>query len=253
MKLYHFNSLAHLSEASNKVRLAIFDLDNTLLNGDSDYLWGEFLCDRGIVDRPVYEAANEQFYQDYRKGTLNIDDFLQFALQPLASNEPEQLYRWRDQFIEQKIKPIMLPAAAALVDQHRQAGDRLLVITATNRFVTEPIVELFGIEQLLATTPEMVDGRFTGRYLGAPCFQEGKVTQLKQWLSDSGCSMEGSWFYSDSHNDQPLLQQVDHPVAVDPDETLERFAQQQGWPIMTLRGEQLPQHHFDGDTRYRAE
>jgi HAD superfamily hydrolase (TIGR01490 family) len=226
------------------VSLVIFDLDNTLLGGDSDFLWGRFLVERGIVDQTAYEEANARFYEDYRKGTLDIRDFLNFALQPLAANEPETLYRWRDEFIEEKIKPIMLPPARALIAKHREAGDTLLVITATNRFVTEPIVRLFEIEHLLATSPEMVDGRYTGRFAGIPCFQEGKVEQLESWLKKANQSLEGSWFYSDSHNDLPLLMRVDHPVAVDPDETLERQAKEHGWPIISLRKTTCPDHHL---------
>ena len=224
--------------------LVIFDLDNTLLGGDSDFLWGRFLIERGLVDQAAYEEANARFYEDYRQGTLNIVDFLNFALQPLAAGEPEALYRWREEFIDEKIKPIMLPAAQALIAKHRDAGDTLLVITATNRFVTEPIVRLFGIEHLLATTPEMVDGRYTGRFTGIPCFQEGKVKQLESWLRSANQSLEGSWFYRDSHNDLPLLRRVDHAVAVDPDKMLEQQAKEQGWPIISLREATCPDHHF---------
>jgi HAD superfamily hydrolase (TIGR01490 family) len=217
------------------VSLAIFDLDNTLLAGDSDYLWGQFLVEQGIVDRGHYEASNARFYEDYREGKLDIAAFLRFALKPLADHEPEQLYAWREQFIDDKIKPIMLPQAREKIEAHRTAGDVLLVITATNAFVTEPIVRLYGIEHLLATTPEFSDGRYTGRFTGAPCFQAGKVTRLHDWLKDSGHDLQGSWFYSDSHNDLPLLSLVDHPVAVDPDETLAEHARANGWPVISLR------------------
>jgi HAD superfamily hydrolase (TIGR01490 family) len=227
------------------VSLAIFDLDNTLLGGDSDYLWGRFLVKRGIVDRTEYEAANARFYEDYRNGVLDIAAFLHFALQPLAANSPERLGQWRKTFIEEEIKPIMLADGQALIAKHKAAGDTLLVITATNRFVTEPIVELFGIEHLLATIPEIHDGRFTGRFVGDPCFQEGKVRQLEHWLARSGETLNGSWFYSDSHNDLPLLERVDHPVAVDPDETLQREAERRSWPIISLR-ESSPLHFSTG-------
>lgn len=215
--------------------LAIFDLDNTLLAGDSDYLWGQFLVEQGIVDREYYEVSNARFYQDYREGKLDIAGFLRFALQPLADNEPEALTAWRAQFLEQKIRPIMLPAAHRLIEQHRQQGDLPVVITATNSFVTEPIVRLYGIEHLIATVPEVAEGRFTGRHLGTPCFREGKVTRLQEWLEGSDYDLEGSWFYSDSHNDQPLLSMVENPVAVDPDEQLQRWAEARGWPIISLR------------------
>lgn len=215
--------------------LAIFDLDNTLLAGDSDYLWGQFLVEQGIVDRDYYEASNARFYQDYRKGNLDIASFLRFALKPLADNELSALFAWRESFIQEKIQPLLLPAAEHLIERHRRQGDLPVVVTATNSFVTEPIVRLYGIEHLIATEPEFVDGRFTGRYLGAPCFREGKVTRLRNWLDQSGHDLTGSWFYSDSHNDQPLLSLVANPVAVDPDETLQQLAEAKGWPIISLR------------------
>ena len=224
--------------------LAIFDLDNTLIADDSDYLWGQFLVDQGIVDKEHYENANAKFYEDYKQGTLDIVEFLRFSLKPLADNDPEQLYRWRTQFIEQSIKPLMLEPAQQLIDKHKDRGDTLLVITATNRFVTEPIVQLYGIENLLATAPEFIDGRFTGGFNGIPCFQEGKVKLLEAWLKDSTETMQDSWFYSDSHNDLPLLKLVDHPVAVNPDEKLAEFAQAANWPIISLRDGQCPTHHF---------
>ena len=220
--------------------IALFDLDNTLLNGDSDYLWGQFLVEQGIVDRVFYETTNAKFYEEYRQGTLDIHRFLDFALAPLATHAPNQLNAWRAQFIEEKIKPILLPAAFDLVDKHRKDGDVLLVITATNKFVTELIVALYGIENILATVPEFVDGRFTGRVSGIPCFQNGKVEQLESWLKDTGQTLEDSWFYSDSLNDLPLLERVDHPVAVDPDATLRRVALDNRWPIISLRGDLLP-------------
>ncbi len=220
--------------------LAIFDLDNTLLAGDSDYLWGQFLVEHGIVDREFYEASNARFYQDYREGNLDISRFLRFALKPLAENAVSALLEWRGRFIREIIHPLLLPAAYRLIEQHRERGDLPVVITATNCFVTEPIVGLYGIEHLIATVPEFRDGRFTGRYLGAPCFREGKVTRLREWLETTGHDLAGSWFYSDSHNDQPLLSLVDHPVAVDPDDTLREVARSRGWPIISLRGAHSP-------------
>lgn len=224
--------------------LAIFDLDNTLIADDSDYLWGQFLVDQGIVDKSRYESANAKFYEDYKQGSLDIVEFLRFSLQPLADNAPEQLYQWRAQFIEEAIKPLMLKPAQQLIDTHKNRGDTLLVITATNRFVTEPIVRLYGIENLLATTPEFIDGRYTGGFNGIPCFREGKVKLLEAWLKDSTETMQDSWFYSDSHNDLPLLKLVDHPVAVDPDETLAEFANAANWPIISLRNGLCPTDHF---------
>ncbi|MCX7098280.1 MAG: HAD-IB family hydrolase [Methylococcales bacterium] len=224
--------------------LAIFDLDNTLIADDSDYLWGQFLVDQGIVDPGHYESANAKFYEDYKQGTLDIVEFLHFSLQPLAQNDPEQLYQWRAQFVNDIIKPLLLSPAQELIAKHRDRGDTLLVITATNRFVTEPIVKLYGIENLLATTPEFVDGRYTGSYTGIPCFQEGKVKLLADWLKTSTETMAGSWFYSDSHNDLPLLNLVEHPVAVDPDEKLSAYAKTAGWPIISLRQGVCPTGHL---------
>ncbi|MGR8930623.1 MAG: histidinol-phosphatase [Gammaproteobacteria bacterium] len=215
--------------------LAIFDLDNTLIADDSDFLWGQFLVDRGIVDKDYYELTNEKFYEDYKQGTLDIVEFLGFSLAPLAEHDTAQLYKWRSEFIEAVIKPITLCAAHDLVEKHRIAGDTLLVITATNRFVTAPIVELYGIENLLATTPEFIDGKYTGRFIGTPCFQEGKVKQLNDWLASSNHTLQGSCFYSDSHNDLPLLNLVDNPIAVDPDDILREAAATAGWPIISLR------------------
>ncbi len=215
--------------------LAIFDLDNTLIAGDSDFLWGQFLVDQGIVDKEHYEQANARFYEDYKQGKLDIVKFLEFSLAPLARHEAEQLFKWREQFVESLIKPILLEKASALVDKHRHQGDTLLVITATNRFVTEPIVRLYGIENLIATTPEFKDGRYTGKFIGTPCFQEGKVTLLNEWLAEHQQNMSGSYFYSDSHNDLPLLKQVDYAIAVDPDEKLKAVAEKSNWEIISLR------------------
>ncbi len=215
--------------------LAIFDLDNTLLGGDSDYLWGRFLVEQGIVDGPKYERENQRFYDEYKAGTLDIYEFLRFSLRPLAEHDMATLDTWHRQFMREKIEPIMLPRARELLQQHRDQGDFLLIITATNRFVTAPISEAFGVDDMLATDPQIRDGRYTGEVEGTPCFQQGKVTRLKQWLEQSGRNLEGSWFYSDSQNDLPLLELVAHPVAVDADETLSAHAEQLGWPQISLR------------------
>ena len=215
--------------------LAIFDLDNTLLAGDSDHLWGQYLVDNKIVDAEIYERENERFYREYREGNLDIFEFLAFSLAPLAEHSLEELYSWRYDFVEKIIKPIIATAAYDLVEKHRQQGDTLLIITATNRFVTEPISKLFGIENLLATDPEKTDTGYTGKVYGTPCFQEGKIERLNAWLETSGENMSGSLFYSDSHNDLPLLVKVDHPVAVDPDEKLRAYALDTDWPIISLR------------------
>lgn len=215
--------------------LAIFDLDNTLLAGDSDYLWGVFLAEQGVVDGAHYTRENERFYQDYKDGRLDILEFLRFSLRPLSENDPAQLRTWRNTFLARMIDPIILPRGRSLLEQHRSRGDTLLIITATNAFVTAPIALRLGVKHLLATDPEMRDGRYTGGITGTPCFQEGKVQRLHDWLAQRGDTLSGSWFYSDSHNDIPLLQRVDHPVAVDPDEDLRRHAEQLGWRVISLR------------------
>lgn len=222
--------------------LALFDLDNTLIAGDSDHLWGEFLVERGIVDRDAYREANDRFFQAYRAGTLDIDAYLRFALAPLAAHDPERLWQWRRAFVEEKIRPIVLAPGRELVAKHRRAGDRTLIVTATNRFVTEPIAALFGVDALLATTPEWADGRYTGRVAGTPTFREGKVTVLEQWLAEHGESLKDSTFYSDSHNDLPLLERVSQPVAVDPDEALREQARRRGWPVISLRTNDADTH-----------
>lgn len=215
--------------------IALFDLDNTLIAGDSDYLWGCFLVEQGIVDGATYERENRRFYDLYKVGKLDIHEFLDFQLRPLAEHSIDLLQQWRSQYIQEKIAPILLPRAHALIDRHRQQGDTLVVITATNRFITTPIVELYGIQHLLATEPEIVNNGYTGKVSGTPCFQAGKVERLGNWLEDSRQSLDDSWFYSDSHNDLPLLGKVTHPVAVDPDEVLEQHAREYDWPVISLR------------------
>ena len=222
------------------MQLAIFDLDNTLLGGDSDYLWGRHLMEKGAVSRARFEEDNRRFMRDYEAGRLDIGTFLQFALKPLADMPYDTLCEWRREFIDAHIRPRILPAARALVEDHRSRGHGLMIITATNRFITEPIAELFNIPVLLATEPEFSNGAFTGRHRGVPTFREGKITALQQWLDDEGRMMEAMHFYSDSQNDLPLLAHVDHPVAVDPDPVLEAAARERGWPVMTLRDGEAP-------------
>ncbi|HYN79070.1 MAG TPA: HAD family hydrolase [Lamprocystis sp. (in: g-proteobacteria)] len=216
--------------------LAIFDLDNTLLAGDSDHLWGQFLVDEGLVDGPDFARTNDAFYQDYQQGTLDIDAFLRFALHPLRAHPPALLESLRARFVQERVAPLMLPAAQALIDTHRAAGDTLLIITASNTFITAPTAALFGIPNLIATDPELRDGRFTGAIAGTPSFRAGKVTRLEAWLAAQGETLAGSSFYSDSHNDLPLLERVDRPVAVDPDPQLHQVAVERGWLILSLRG-----------------
>ena len=215
--------------------LAIFDLDNTLLSIDSDHAWGEFLLEQGAVDPIAYREANERFMADYNAGTLDMAAFLEMALKPLADNTPEQLSAWHQQFMASKIEPHILPKAEELLARHRTRGDTLLIITATNRFITAPIAERLGVDHLIAVNPEVHAGRYTGRVSGIPSYREGKVTRLHQWLEQQDISLDGAWFYSDSHNDLPLLEKVDHPVAVDPDDTLRKVAEERQWRIMSLR------------------
>lgn len=215
--------------------LAIFDLDNTLIGGDSDNLWGQFVCERGLMDAEDYGARNAQFYEDYKAGQLDIDAYLRFALSPLIGQPQELLNTWHRDFMISMIAPIMLPRAAQLVEDHRRRGHELLIITATNSFITRPIATALGIDDLLACEGEIVDGLYTGEPSGILSFHAGKVTRLNAWLRGRDTSMEGAFFYSDSHNDLPLLEIVDNPVAVDPDETLRARAEAEGWPVISLR------------------
>ena len=217
------------------MRLALFDLDNTLLAGDSDHSWGEFLCQRGLVDASEYQARNDAFYADYCAGKLEVVAYQNFSQAILGRTAPELLAQWQATFMREVIEPIILAKGEALLAQHREAGDKLLIITATNRFVTAPIAARLGVDTLLATECAMQDGRYTGQTTGVPCYQEGKVVRLNQWLQENGYSLEGSYFYSDSRNDLPLLEQVTHPVAVDPDDTLRAVAEQRGWQVLSLR------------------
>ena len=183
-----------------------------------------------------YKATNDQFYQDYKDGRLDIHAYLRFALSPLAEHALTNLIDWRSEFLEEKIRPIMLPAAARLLQKHRDQGHILMIITATNDFVTGPIAESLGVDYLLATRAAMTSERYTGEIDGVPCYREGKVQRLHEWLQQHrDHSLADSWFYSDSHNDLPLLRKVTHPVAVDPDPVLLREAQEAGWPLISLR------------------
>jgi HAD superfamily hydrolase (TIGR01490 family) len=223
------------NDISAAMTLAIFDLDNTLIGGDSDYLWGNFLVSAGLVNKDYYDRENRRFYEEYRRGTLDIFEFLNFSLRPMAENPLDVLLKLRDRFMVEMINPIILPASVVLIDKHRNLGHTPLIITATNRFITEPIAQAFGVDQLLATDPEFKEGRYTGKVSGIPTFREGKVVRLRQWLSQNKANLAQSWFYSDSHNDLPLLEMVAHPVAVDPDETLRQHAEMKGWSVISLR------------------
>jgi len=216
-------------------RLVLFDLDNTLLAGDSDFEWAQFLIEKGVLDREVYEARNQRFYDQYRAGTLDIREFLDFQLKPLSRHPRAQLEAWHREFMQSRIQPLIRGTARALVERHR--GDLSVVITATNSFITTPIAREFGIANLIATEPEQRDGEFTGGVSGIPCFREGKVARLEAWLAERAATLASfaeSWFYSDSLNDLPLLARVSHPVAVDPDASLREHAGRNGWRRISL-------------------
>lgn len=215
--------------------LALFDLDNTLLSGDSDYEWGRFLVKKNLVDAESYEQANIRFYEQYKEGKLNIHEFCAFAFKPLTEHTLETLQTWHNEFMQTTIQTFISTKAKALVQSHQRQQHTLMVITATNSFVTRPIAETFGIHHLLATEPKIVNGHYSTEIEGTPCFQQGKVIRLQQWLETREETLEDSYFYSDSHNDLPLLEMVEHPIAVDPDETLQQIAQQRGWKIISLR------------------
>ena len=220
------------------MNLAIFDLDNTLLNGDSDYNWSLFLIKKGILDQSIYEQQNEEFFKDYQTGSLNIYAYAEFQFKPLRENERFFLNDLRDEYVATIIRPMITEKAKDLVNEHRSQGDQLLIITATNSFITKPIAALFGIEELIGTDLEEINNQFTGKIKGVASFQEGKVTRLNQWLDEKHLTLaqfDKTFFYSDSKNDLPLLRIVSHPVAVNPDATLNTEAKKNNWPIMSLR------------------
>lgn len=219
------------------MKLAIFDLDNTLLAGDSDYLWGRYLVDNGLVDAERYERENQRFYDEYRQGTLDIREFARFSLEPLVRLQGASMLALRERFVSERIAPIVARDARALLQRHRDEGAHLLITTATNRFITEPVAELLGVDTLIATDPETHEGRYTGELAGVPNFQAGKVERLQQWLAAQNWHPSRTWAYSDSRNDLPLLEFADHPVAVDPDPVLRQTALERGWSVISLRGE----------------
>lgn len=223
---------------NKKSNLALFDLDNTLLAGDSDYNWSAFLIGEGLLDAKTHQARNDQFYQDYKNGNLDIYEFLEFQLKPLSQHSKKCLDELHMKYMDKIIRPMMTQKAQDLVNKHKAAGDLCVVITATNSFVTKPIATAYGIEHLIGTDPEMINGEYTGGVSGVPSFREGKVTRINQWLTERGQQLndyEKTYFYSDSHNDLPLMKLVSHPVAVDADPTLIAYAQQHGWPMISLR------------------
>ena len=217
------------------MKIALFDLDNTLIAGDSDCLWGEFLCEKNQVNADDYQQQHDRFYQDYLDGQLDIDAFLKFQLSSLTATDLPHLLSLREDYMATKIEPVLLDRAVELIESHRQQDHTLMIITATNRFLTELIAEKLGIHHLIACEPEFVDGAYTGNYRGIPSYQEGKIKRLELWQQENNAVFDESWFYSDSHNDIPLLEKVTHPVAVDPDDKLTNKAVESGWPIISLR------------------
>ncbi len=220
------------------MKLALFDLDNTLLNGDSDFEWSQFLIRIGVLDRELFEAKNLAFYEHYKAGTLDIQEFLDFQLKPLSRHARKTLDEWHQRFMREQALGMITQAARDLVDRHRATGDVCVIITATNSFVTAPIAREFGVEHLIATEPEHKDGEFTGLVAGVPCFREGKITRLESWMAQQGwnwSSFADTTFYSDSLNDLPLLAKVKNPIAVNPDDTLREHAELHGWKVMSLR------------------
>jgi HAD superfamily hydrolase (TIGR01490 family) len=220
------------------MNLVLFDLDNTLIAGDSDFEWAQFLIGKGVLDREVHEARNIEFYDQYRAGTLDIQAFLDFQLAPLARHPRAELDAWHREFMATHIRPLIGAPARALVQRHLDDDSLVAIVTATNSFVTGPIAREFGVAHLIATIPAQEDGRFTGKPRGTPSFKAGKIERVEGWLESMGLwwsSFQASWFYSDSLNDLPLLAKVTQPVAVDPDDTLRSHAASHGWPIISLR------------------
>ena len=219
--------------------LAIFDLDNTLINIDSGHAWSAFLIKKIPDDAAQTEAQNEKFYHDYQNGCLDIDAFCNFHLAPLARYSKEELAEFHREFMAEYIIPHISPMQRMLVQSHQMAGDETLVISSTNEFIITPICHLFGITNIIGTQLETgTDGRYTGNYIGTPSFREGKITRLNQWLAERGETLESygkTYFYSDSKNDLPLLRLVDEPVAVNPDAELEKEAKEKGWPVLNFK------------------
>jgi len=220
------------------MNLALFDLDNTLLPIDSDYEWGQFLSKIGAVDAQAHAARNAAFFEQYQNGTLDPIEYLEFAFGTLARFPRSQLDAWHAQFMHEVIQPVIHPAALELVNKHQSNGDLLAIITATNRFVTGPIAEAFGVPHLIAAEPEISpSGDITGRLVGTPPFGTGKVINTKIWLASLGKQLPDfshSFFYSDSQNDIPLLSVVSNPVATNPNARLLAHAKEHGWPTLHL-------------------
>jgi len=219
-------------------KLALFDLDNTLIPFDSDHAFGQYVAELGWVDAEQHRLQNEAFYRQYKAGTLDIAAYLHFALQPIAGRDLAELHAAQAAFMRDVVLPQMRPAAQQLVDRHKEAGDLCCIVTATNTFVTRPISDAFGVEHLIGVELERdAQGRYTGNWVGTPSFREGKIVRTEQWLASLGLGwsdFDQIWFYSDSINDRPLLEHATHPVVVHPDPLLAQVASEKGWPTLQL-------------------
>lgn len=222
------------------MQIAFFDLDNTLLANDSDVAWGQFVVDEGWVDREQHARDSAAFHAQYETGELDIYAFQRFTLSPLFGHPWPVLDTARERFVDSHIEPMVAPWAQSLLRYHAAAGHTLAIVTATNRFIAEPIAKRLGVETLIATEPEFINGGYTGEIIGAPAYRDGKIERVRHMLENGSDPVEQTYFYSDSHNDLPLLRHVDIPVAVDPDTILEAEARTAGWPIISLRGQTLP-------------
>ncbi len=214
--------------------LLIFDLDNTLLSGDSDRNWGIFLAEQKVVESS-YLDESEKFYNNYYDGSLDIDGFLSFCLKPLIENDMSYLLELRKQFIEDKIKPIITEPGREIINQAIEDGKTVIIATATNDFVTRPIADLFNVPTLIATEFEVINQKFTGKVLNTPCFREGKVSKVKKWVDDNNFDLSKASFYSDSFNDLPLLEKVKNPVIVDGDDKLLEIGKNRNWDCISFR------------------
>jgi HAD superfamily hydrolase (TIGR01490 family) len=220
-------------------KLALFDLDNTLLEGDSDHAWGEFLISNRLVEEKAHREKNDYFYDQYKLGELDIHGYVAFTLEPVMQLDSTQRARLLAEFMEQTVEPIILDKGKELVRTHLEAGDFCIIITATNEFISTPIAKLFNADLIIATELQTIDGKYNGKISGTPCYQGGKVSKLNAWIDqqENHFNLSDAVFYSDSINDLPLLQEVATPVAVDPDQKLREKAESEGWEILTLRSQ----------------
>ena len=211
------------------MKLALFDLDHTLLNTDSDHSWGEFLVNEGLVDPVYHRQMNDKFYDDYKKGQLDPIAYNEFVFDFLTKHDNQYLTELHDVFMDKVIRAQMRPKGFEAIQKHKDLGHEIVGITATSDFITAPIFRAFGVTEIIATNAEVVNGKYTGKVINVPCYQTGKLTRLEQWLA--GREVTESWAYSDSINDRFLLEYATHAIAVNPDDRLEKLAQEQSWTI----------------------